>query len=131
MAGADVFDRAPLHHLSGFAMLNTILTLLVFQTIGEGLVYALGLPVPGPVIGMVLLLGYLVWKKDEAVKLAPTSSKLLAHMSLLFIPASVGIIVHIHRIIDEWIPIAVALIVSTVASMMVTAAVIRKLKKAD
>jgi holin-like protein len=112
-------------------MLNTILTLLIFQTIGEGLVYALELPVPGPVIGMLLLLGFLVWKNDVAAKLAPTSSKLLGHMSLLFIPASVGIIVHIHRILDEWIPIAVALIVSTVASIMVTAAVIRTLKKAD
>jgi len=112
-------------------MLNTILTLLIFQTFGEGLVYALGLPVPGPVIGMLLLLLYLIWKKDLAVKLAPTSSKLLSHMSLLFIPASVGIIVHLHRIVNEWIPIAVALVISTTLSIMVTAAVVRKLKKAD
>lgn len=108
-------------------MLNTILILLIFQTIGEGLIYALGLPVPGPVVGMVLLLGYLMWKKDAVVKLAPTSSKLLSHMSLLFIPASVGI-VHIHCILNEWMPIAVALIVSTTVSIVVTAAVIRKLK---
>ena len=37
-------------------MLDTLLTLLIFQTLGEGLVYLVGLPVPGPVIGMLLLL---------------------------------------------------------------------------
>jgi holin-like protein len=112
-------------------MLNTLLVLLVFQTLGEGLVYALALPVPGPVIGMLLLLCYLIWKKDTAAKLAPTSSLLLSHMSLLFVPASVGIIAQSHRIADEWIPISIALIVSTSLSIVVTALVVHKLKKAD
>ena len=110
-------------------MLNTLLTLLIFQTMGEGLVYLLGLPVPGPVIGMLLLLAYLIVKKNTAAKLAPASSQLLSHMALLFVPAGVGISVHVHRIAEEWIPIAVALIVSTVVSIVVTAAVIQRLKK--
>src|SRR5690606_24343541 len=72
-------------------MLNTLLTLLVFQTLGEGLVYVLSLPVPGPVIGMLLLLFYLIWKKDTAARLAPSASQLLSNMALLFVPACVGI----------------------------------------
>lgn len=109
-------------------MLNTLLTLLIFQTMGEGLVYLLALPVPGPVIGMLLLLAYLIWKKNVAAQLAPTTSQLLAHMALLFVPAGVGISVHMHRIADEWLPIAVALVVSTVVSIVVTAFVVNKLK---
>lgn len=109
-------------------MLNTLLILLVFQTMGEGLVYLFSLPVPGPVIGMLLLLAYLIVKKEAAAKLAPTSSQLLSHMALLFVPAGVGISVHMHRIAGEWLPILVALVVSTVVSIVVTAAVIHRLK---
>lgn len=110
-------------------MLNTLLTLLVFQTLGEGMVYVLSLPIPGPVIGMLLLLIYLILKKDLAVKLAPTASQLLSNMALLFVPACVGISIHLHRIAEEWLAISVALIVSTVVSIVVTAFVIDRLKK--
>jgi holin-like protein len=112
-------------------MLNTLLVLLVFQTIGEGVVYALSLPIPGPVIGMLLLFVYLIWKNDAADKLAPASSRLLSHMSLLFVPACVGIIVHGHRLADEWFPIVLAVVISTALALVVTALVVHKLKKAD
>lgn len=110
-------------------MLNTLLILLVFQTMGEGLVYVLSLPVPGPVIGMVLLLAFLIMKKSVAAQLAPSASRLLSNMALLFVPACVGISIHVHRIAEEWLPIVVALVVSTVVSIVVTALVISKLKR--
>lgn len=110
-------------------MIGTLATLLVFQAIGEGLAYALSLPIPGPVIGMVLLLLYLMMKDDAAARLAPTSMELLRHLSLLFVPAGVGIMVHARLIAAEWLPIVVALVVSTVISISVTALVIRWLQK--
>ena len=110
-------------------MVKTFATLLVFQTMGEGLSYALSLPVPGPVIGMVLLLAYLMLKDDAIGKLAPTSMVLLKHLSLLFVPAGVGIMVHAQRIASEWLPIMFALVVSTIVSIIVTAAVVRWLRK--
>jgi holin-like protein len=110
-------------------MINTFATLLVFQSLGEGLAYALALPIPGPVIGMVLLLFYLMMKDDAVAKLAPTSMELLRHLSLLFVPAGVGIMVHAQRVAAEWLPITVALVASTVVSIMVTAAVVRWLQK--
>jgi holin-like protein len=110
-------------------MINTLATLLVFQSIGEGLSYAFGLPVPGPVIGMVLLFLFLMVRKDAAKKLAPVSLELLKHLSLLFIPAGVGIMVHAQRVSDEWIPIAVALIASTIVSITVTAIIVKWLEK--
>jgi holin-like protein len=110
-------------------MIATFATLLVFQSIGEGLAHALSLPIPGPVIGMLLLLVYLMFKRDAAAKLAPTSMELLRHLSLLFVPAGVGIMVHAQRVSAEWLPIAVALVSSTVVSIAVTAAVVRRLQK--
>jgi holin-like protein len=110
-------------------MINTLATLLVFQTIGEGLAYAFSLPVPGPVIGMVLLFVFLLIKKDAAKKLAPVSLELLKHLSLLFIPAGVGIMVHAQRVASEWLPIAVALVASTIVSIAVTAIVVKWLQK--
>jgi holin-like protein len=110
-------------------MINTLATLLVFQTIGEGLSYALSIPVPGPVIGMIMLFIYLLIRKDAAKKLAPTSLAMLKHFSLLFVPAGVGIMVHAQRVAAEWLPITVALVVSTVVSIVVTAAVVRRLQK--
>jgi holin-like protein len=110
-------------------MIGTLATLLVFQSLGEGLAYALSLPIPGPVIGMVLLLGYLMMKEDAVARLAPTSMELLRHLSLLFVPAGVGIMVHARLIAAEWLPIVVALVVSTVISIAVTALVVRWLQK--
>jgi holin-like protein len=110
-------------------MLYTFATLLVFQTLGESLSYAFSLPIPGPVIGMVLLFCYLIIKSDAAAKLAPTTLEFLKHLSLLFIPAGVGIMVHAQRVAAEWIPITAALVISTVVSLAVTALVLRWLQK--
>jgi holin-like protein len=110
-------------------MINTFATLLVFQTLGEGLAYGLSLPIPGPVIGMVLLFLYLIVKSDAAAKLAPTTLEFLKHLSLLFVPAGVGVMVHAQRIAEEWVPITVALVVSTAVSLVVTALVLRWMQK--
>lgn len=110
-------------------MIRTLTTLLIFQTIGEGLSYGLSLPIPGPVIGMVLLFLFLLWRKGVAASMAPTSQELLKHLSLLFIPAGVGIMVHAQRVLTELLPIAAALLASTIVSIAVTAAVVRALQK--
>jgi holin-like protein len=110
-------------------MINTFATLLIFQTLGEGLAYAFALPVPGPVIGMVLLFCYLLLKRDAAEKLAPTTMQFLKHLSLLFVPAGVGIMVYAQRVAAEWLPIAAALVISTVVSLVVSALVLRGLQK--
>jgi holin-like protein len=110
-------------------MISTLATLLLFQTMGEGLAYGLSLPIPGPVIGMVLLFIFLSVKTNAVKKLAPTSLGLLKHLALLFVPAGVGIMVHAQRMVAEWVPIAVALVISTVVSIVVTAAVVRWLYK--
>lgn len=110
-------------------MIATFATLLVFQCLGEGLSHALALPIPGPVIGMLLLLAFLMVRRGAAEKLTPTAMGLLRHLSLLFVPAGVGIMVHARLILAEWLPISVALVTSVVVSIAVTALVVRGLQK--
>lgn len=105
-------------------MLHTLATLLVFQALGEAISFALGAPIPGPVIGMALLLGYLMLQDDAASRLRPVSVELLRHLSLLFVPAGVGLMLHASRLASEWLPIFVALVASTALAIAVTALVI-------
>lgn len=110
-------------------MINTFATLLIFQTLGEALAYALSLPVPGPVIGMLMLFCYLLAKPAAAEKLAPATLEFLRHLSLLFVPAGVGIMVHGQRVANEWLPLLIALVLSAIVSLVVTALVLRRLQK--
>jgi holin-like protein len=106
-------------------MLQALATLLVFQTVGEVLSYALALPVPGPVLGMALLLAFLLLNDRAVAALRPTCVELLKHLSLLFVPAGVGVMLHLTRIANEWLPIVVALVGSTALAIVVTAVVIK------
>jgi holin-like protein len=110
-------------------MLGAFTLLLVYQLIGELLVYLTGLPVPGPVVGMLLLFVSLVARGAAPQWLRDTCQGLLAHLSLLFVPAGVGVLLHFQRLGAEWLPIAVALVVSTVITIGVTALVMRALQK--
>ena len=106
-------------------MLAALTTLLVFQLIGEVLARALGLPVPGPVIGMLLLFAALSLRGGPGHALRDTGQTLLQHLSLLFVPAGTGIMVHLHRVANEWLPLAASLLVSTLAALAVTGLVMK------
>jgi len=97
--------------------------LLVYQLAGEVSVHFLGLPIPGPVMGMTMLFLTLLLRGDTGPSLDTAASGLLSHLSLLFVPAGVGMIVHFNRIMDEWLPITAALVLGTVVTMTVSAAV--------
>lgn len=108
-------------------MLAAITLLLLFQLAGEAIALFFALPVPGPVIGMGLLFATLALRGGVAPDLRQTAQNLLQHLSLLFVPAGVGVMLHVERIASEWLPIVIALIVSTFAAIAVTALVLRVL----
>ena len=118
-------------------MIEALLTLLACQLIGETLARALALPIPGPVFGMALLFALLAWRgrgasgraaqadpageADVPPELWRVGQGLLSNLSLLFVPAAVGIIQHVRLIGDNLVAILVALAVSTAAALCVAA----------
>jgi holin-like protein len=106
-------------------MVSALTQLLCFQLAGEVVARGLDLPVPGPVLGMLFLFVALAWRGGAGGELQATSQGLLQHLSLLFVPAGTGIVVHLHRVADEWLPLLVALLASTAATLVVTAVVMR------
>jgi holin-like protein len=93
--------------------------LLVLQSIGELLARGLQLPFPGPVIGMVLLLAALYWEPVRT-PVATCADFLLAHLSLLFVPIGVGVIVHLGLLAEHGLRILVVVAVSTWVGLAVT-----------
>jgi holin-like protein len=104
-------------------MLNAITLLLLFQLIGETIARLGGLPLPGPVIGMALLFLTLTLRGNLPDSLRVTAGWLLQHLSLLFVPAGVGVVLYLSLIADQWAAISVSLLVSTVVTIAVSALV--------
>ena len=109
--------------------LNGLTVLLLFQLVGELGVRLLGLPLPGPVLGMGLLFAALALRRRCPDSLEHASGALLAHLSLLFVPAGVGVMVHFRRLGEEWLALTAALVVSTFCTLLVTAFAMRGLMR--
>lgn len=106
-------------------MITGLLALLGCQLVGEFLVRLLGLPVPGPVAGMVLLLAILQVREPHPQSgLVFVADGLLKHMQLLFVPAGVGVIQYLSVIGASALPLVVGLLVSWLAALLSTALVV-------
>lgn len=104
-----------------------LFTLLACQVLGEVLRDLFRLPVPGPVLGMVLLAAWLALRDRRTAETAaqPTpldrlSGALLKDMGLLFVPAGVGVVAQWDLMRQHWLPILGAVIGSTVLGLAVT-----------
>lgn len=111
-------------------MIAALTQLLAFQLAGEALAHLLGWPVPGAVLGMAGLFCWLVVRGGVGDGLLTTSQGLLQHLSLLFVPAGTGIMLHLDRVADEWPALLAALLVSTGVTLTVTALVMRACQRA-
>lgn len=102
-------------------MIPAITALLVCQLAGEVLARALALPVPGPVVGMVLLFIALLLRRAEApAALGATADGLLGHLGLLFVPAGVGVVLHLPLLARDWAPLSLAVLAGTLAAIAAT-----------
>lgn len=110
-------------------MLGALTILLIYQLAGEIIVQFTRLPVPGPVIGLLLLFLTLWARGSLAAPLRDTANGILQHLSLLFVPAGVGVMLHFQRLGAEWLPVAVALVASTVITIGVTALAMKWLQR--
>ena len=108
-------------------MVTGMATLLLCQLAGEIVSRGLALPVPGPVLGLVLLVGgLLVWgrrRDDAAVAASPVArvgEGLLAHLALLFVPAGVGVVQYGGLLRAQALALTCALVGSTALTLVVT-----------
>ena len=120
-------------------MIRALALLLACQLAGEVLARALGLAVPGPVIGLALLAVLAIVHARvagaqisaiEKTDLGVTASALLGSLGLLFVPAGVGIVQQLPLIGAYALAIFVALLVSTVLTLIVTVYVFIFVKRA-
>ncbi|MBL8473070.1 MAG: CidA/LrgA family protein [Rhodocyclaceae bacterium] len=108
-------------------MVEALALLLAFQVTGEVIARSVGLPVPGPVIGMLLLFLLLLRVPRLLHAIDGVALQLLRHLSLFFVPAAVGIMTYGERLSRDWLPIAVALVLSTWIALAVGGWVMRLL----
>lgn len=119
-------------------MLASLSLILLCQLIGEAVVRGLGLPLPGPVLGLLLLL-ILLLARDRFAPLArgpladdgvETASKgLLAHLSLLFVPAGVGVVQKLDLLATQGIAIVLVLALSVVVTLLATVLTFRLISR--
>ncbi len=110
--------------------LRGLAILLLLQIAGEGLIRVLGLPFPGPVVGLVLLLIALrwAWLREPVAAIA---EMLLTHLSLLFIPVGVGVITHLGLVSQFGWQLLLVIVLSTWTGLAVTALVFRRLLRSS
>jgi holin-like protein len=116
-------------------MMSAIALLLGCQLAGEGLTRLFAWPVPGPVLGLVFLFLLLVMRARftpeadaiEATPLGAVCGFLLANLSLMFVPAGVGILQEWATLQRDGFALLFALFVSTALALIVTGVVFQKL----
>ena len=110
-------------------MLAGIFTIFMFQLVGEAIQKYFGLAIPGPVIGLVLMLIALLASKHRTRRpiaglrdnLITVAETLLGHLSLLFVPIGVGVILHLHLLETQLLRVLGVIIIGTIATMIFTA----------
>lgn len=103
-------------------MLPAFAVLLLCQLAGETFVQALSLPLPGPVAGMVFLFALLL-ARAPLPDVGPLADGLLRHLSLLFVPAGVGVVQQLNLLARDGLRLLAVLVIATVITLAVTAAV--------
>jgi holin-like protein len=113
-------------------MIRALAILLLCQLAGTVLQQALGLPMPGPVLGFVILVAVFLYRGGPGAELRETSQGLLKHMGLLFVPAGVGVVGELTVLKQNALALVIAIPVSTVLGLLVTGIIMQRfMRRAD
>lgn len=112
-------------------MIAGLVQILLFQGLGELLSKLLLPSMPGPVIGLVLLLGWLAVRRSIPESVDVVASTLVQHLGLLFIPAAVGVVMFVPQLKAHGVAVATALVASVALTIAVPAVVLRLLARKD
>ena len=110
-------------------MLRALTTLVLCQLLGEAAARAFALPLPGPVLGLLLLLALLALRGGPDDGMREASGGLLRHLSLLFVPAGVGVVTQLDALRQDWMAAGAAILVSTALGLVVTGLVMQRLSR--
>lgn len=102
-------------------MLHALLIILACQLAGETVARATGLPLPGPVLGMTLLLALMVLSTKITDMIRPVAQAILSRLSLLFVPAGVGVVGHVSTLGNQTFALVAAILISTVLAIAIGA----------
>lgn len=110
-------------------LLRGLTWLVLFQLLGTAINH-LFLPVlPGPIVGLLLLLAYLVWRGEVGEPLSLAAGSLLRYLPLLLVPPAVGVMVYAKDIAADFWAIVGALVLSLVIAMAFVGVLMQKLVK--
>lgn len=108
-------------------MLDGLLILLFFQFTGELLVRLLDLPLPGAVVGMVLLLLALITRAAVLQRVAPAANLLIGNLTLLFFPIGIGIVLEWDRYAEHGTALLVSIVVGTLLALILVTGLLKLL----
>lgn len=107
-------------------MLGYLTVILVCQLLGEVITRLTGLPVPGPVIGMLILFCGLICAQRLPADLEGTANSLHRYLALLFVPAGVGVVTHLELLQRSWLPLLGSILIGTALTIGVTGLVMQR-----
>ncbi len=116
-------------------MLKSIFIIFLFQLIGETIQKYFDLTIPGPVIGLILLLLTLIvlkgtksiYIKNTKEEISSTSNYITSYLSLLFVPIGVGVVMHLSYLEKNYIPVLAVIFISTTLTIGFTALLMEKI----
>jgi holin-like protein len=106
-------------------MIRGLVLILLFQGAGELISHFALRFMPGPVVGLVLLLGFLAARRSVPASIGAVAGALVQHLGLLFVPAAVGVVLFLPQLRSDALAIVAALVVSVVLTIAVPALVLR------
>ena len=115
-------------------MLKSLFIIFFYQLLGEAIQKIFEINIPGPVIGLILLLlSFIIFSKKfthskKIIKeISVTSNQIINYLSLLFVPIGVGVVMHIDYLGDNLFKIFSIIIIGTLATLVFTAFVMEKI----
>lgn len=103
--------------------------LLGITIIGEGLSKILFFPLPGSILGLLLLLTVLLKEWVNLEQIEELSTFLLNHLALFFVPAGVGLITVLGLLKETWFILLIICITTTILVLIVTAFVVQQIRR--
>jgi holin-like protein len=108
-------------------MISGLAQILLFQGLGEILSRLLLPSIPGPVLGLVMLIGFLVIRRRVNADLESVAMAFSRYLGILFVPAAVGVVLVVPQLRSAWVAVTLALIGSLVITIAVAGLVMRLL----